>query len=126
MGSNSYMETNSLNNTEVATVPITDVEIPLTETVPIVVEPTIIPEQKPLEKKENVELPPWLNKMVKRQDFLNRKYEYAHDLFAKAYNDFLSAIEDINSENDTHFTFHQAASEFKGYMAPEIFEDEED
>jgi len=79
-------------------------------------------------------LPPWLAKIVQRQGVLNRQYEAAHDKMVEAYNDFLSAIDEINEDYGTEFTFEQAAAEFQGEFAfplsdnapPEDEEDDED
>lgn len=107
-------------------VDVAEVEIPLTVEIPIQVAPTAPPIQQSQRQPENAELPPWMMKMLKRQDFLNQKYEHAHALFAQAYNDFLSSIDEINFENDTRFTFHQAVKEYGGHFAADALIDEED
>lgn len=115
--------------TQISQLPITEAEIPLTEEVSIT---TVAPTEPPIQmiQSGNAELPPWLKKMVKRQDYLNEKYEHAHALFAQAYNDFLQSIDEINFENDTRFTFHQAVKEYGGHWAAdalsEMEEDDED
>jgi len=75
------------------------------------------------------ELPLWMKKIVRRQSILNKKYEFAHGQFATAYNDFLSAIDEVNSEHDTEFTFEQAVEEYGGMFAndaPDEVEDDDD
>jgi len=121
--SNSCLTMNCLNNMTTANENIGDVEIPLTETG---ITPLLPEIKQPLLKADNAELPPWMVKMVRRQDFLNRRYERAHNQFAKAYNDFLFAIDDINSESDTKFTFKQAVEEFQGHIADEGAVEEDD
>lgn len=72
------------------------------------------------------ELPNWLKKLVNRQDALNAKYDKVHGEFAKAYNDFLITIEELNQEHGTSFSFEQAATEYQGMMAGDAYEDDED
>jgi len=72
---------------------------------------------KHIKKSEVEELPPWLQKMVCRQELLNKKYEKAHEEFAESYNECLMNIEEINDKYGTNFTFRQAAEEFLGEFA---------
>lgn len=102
-------------------VPITEAEIPLTQEVSATVNPS-----QSSQIDNSAELPPWMKKMVKRQDFLNRKYEHAHALFATAYNEFLDAINEINFEHDTQFTFGQAVTEYQGRYAADALPEEDD
>ncbi len=71
-------------------------------------------------------MPLWMVKMVHRQKTLNKKYEFAHGQFAAAYNDFLAAIDEINIEHGTDFSFQQAVTEYQGFFANDALEDVED
>jgi len=93
----------------------------------------IIPSQaeaKPPTRPPAEPLPAWLTKMVQRQQSLNKRYEFAHGQFATAYNDFLNAIDEINAEHGTEFTFQQAVTEYQGFFAndapDEVEDDDED
>jgi hypothetical protein len=65
-------------------------------------------------------------KMVQRQQTLNKKYEFAHGQFAAAYNDFLAAIDEINIEHGTDFSFQQAVTEYQGFFANDAPDEDED
>lgn len=94
------------------------------ETVPVVTIPQVVAVKEP-----PAPMPLWMVKMAQRQQSLNKRYEFAHGQFAQAYNDFLMAIDEINAEHGTEFTFQQAVTEYQGYLAndaPEEMEDEED
>ena len=83
-------------------------------------------EVKPTTRQTAEPLPSWLTKMVHRQKTLNKKYEFAHGQFAAAYNDFLAAIDEINIEHGTDFSFQQAVTEYQGFFANDALEDAED
>ncbi len=83
-------------------------------------------EVKPTTRQTAEPLPSWLNKMVQRQQSLNKRYEFAHGQFAQAYNDFLMAIDEINAEHGTEFTFQQAVTEYQGFFANDVPDDDED
>ncbi len=70
----------------------------------------------------------WLAKMIKRQEELDSLYDEAHNKLADAYNEFLMAIDEVNFEYGTEFTFQQAAIEFQGEFAfsETPIEDDED
>jgi len=95
------------------------------ETVPVVV----IPQAVTVKPTTPTQKPAWMVKMIQRQQQLNKKYEFAHGQFAAAYNDFLAAIDEINVEHGTDFSFQQAVTEYQGYFAndvPDEVEDDED
>ncbi len=71
-------------------------------------------------------LPSWLTKMVHRQQSLNKRYERAQGQFASAYNEFLMAIEEINEQHGTNFSFQQAATDYQGLFADGGTMDEDD
>ena len=77
-------------------------------------------------KKPKSNLPPWLEKMVKRQDSLNEMYEVARGQFAQAFNKFLNYIDNINYSYGTEFSFQQAVEEYKGDIADVPDEDDDD
>lgn len=82
---------------------------------------------QPIEKpKEVEELPIWLQKMVRRQELLNKRYERARGEFAQAYNDFLMIIEETNDKYGTNFTFQQAIEEFGGDFADDAPGEDDD
>lgn len=70
-----------------------------------------------------IEQPEWIQKILCRHEELNSRYEHAHSILASAYNEFLSAIEEINMEHGTEFTFAQVIEDFKGEYAPNALED---
>jgi len=70
--------------------------------------------------------PNWLIKLVLRQDQLNRRYEKAHSKFAVAYNDFISAMDEINDQFGTTFSLEQSLAEFQGVETTADLEEDED
>ncbi len=96
---------------------------------PVVIIPSKA-EVKPTTRQTAEPLPSWLTKMVQRQQSLNKKYEFAHGQFAAAYNEFLAAIDEINIEHGTDFSFQQAVTEYQGFFAndapDEVEDDDED
>ena len=78
------------------------------------------PTQPPVQK------PAWMLKMIQRQQTLNKRYEFAHGQFAAAYNDFLAAIDEINMEHGTDFSFQQAVTEYQGFFANDAPDEEDD
>ena len=70
--------------------------------------------------------PNWLIKLVLRQDQLNRRYEKAHSKFAAVYNDFLSAMDEINAQFGTSFTIEQSLTEFQGVETIADLEDDDE
>ena len=72
------------------------------------------------------DMPHWIKKLILRQDQLNRRYEKAHSKFAGAYNDFLSAMDEINAQFGTSFTIEQALAEFQGVETIADLEDDDD
>ena len=81
-------------------------------------------------KKKVVEevLPLWMSRILQQQDTHNRNYEQAQAYFAEAWNDFLSAVQEINGEWGTNFSPEEALGEWGGEYAAEadFIEDEED
>ena len=67
-----------------------------------------------LTPKVDNDIPEWMLKILRRQNLLNKRFELANSLFAQAYNDFLSSIQDINGEYGTDFSFDQAVKQFAG------------
>jgi hypothetical protein len=78
--------------------------------------------QTEAKKPEAGDFPPWIQKILRQQVAHNKRYEKARALVAEAYNDFLSAISDVNNEHGTTFTIDQALAEWSGDYAPEAEE----
>lgn len=78
------------------------------------------------QKKEVEELPDWLQKMIRRQELLNKRYEKAHGEFVESYNEFLMIIEEINDKYGTQFTFQQSIEEFGGEPVDSGSDDDDD
>ena len=75
--------------------------------------------------EESEEIQGWMLKLARRQDAMNKKYKKAYGEFARAYNDFLDSIDEINMQYETPFTFGQAVEEFQGKYSMEANYDDE-
>ena len=67
----------------------------------------------------------WMLKMIQRQLQFEKQYRETHSIFAEAYNDFLSILDNINFEHGTSFTIQQAVEEFGGEEVDLDDDDEE-
>lgn len=69
--------------------------------------------------------PKWMHQIVRRQQLLNRQYLKARQEFAGVWNDFLSAVQEVNEKYGTEFTAEQSFQEFQGQFSDEGFDAEE-
>jgi hypothetical protein len=70
--------------------------------------------------------PPWMLKIIQQRLRLEKKYKEAYSMFAEAYNDFISSLDNINFEYGTSFTIQQALEEFGGEEADLGIDDDDD
>ena len=82
-----------------------------------------VPQVETIEESEEVQ--EWMLKLARKQDAWNKKYRKSYGEFAKAYNDFLESIEEINIEYGTSFTLGQAVEDFQGRYSLEANSDDE-